>query len=90
MARENSGWGYDRIAGALTNLKVSAQIVGNVLKRHGLAPAPKRSQNTTWREFMAAHMAVLVGADFFGGGIGPGEAWPPIACSSSCIWKAGT
>jgi hypothetical protein len=28
---------------------------------------PKRSQNTTWREFIAAHMAVLVGADFFGG-----------------------
>jgi putative transposase len=67
MARENSGWGYDRIAGALTNLgyKVSAQTVGNVLKRHGLAPAPKRSQNTTWREFIAAHMAVLLGADFF-------------------------
>jgi putative transposase len=67
MARENSGWGYDRIAGALTNLghDVSAQTVGNVLKRHGLAPAPKRSQNTTWREFIAAHMAVLAGADFF-------------------------
>jgi transposase InsO family protein len=67
MARENSGWGYDRIAGALTNLghEVSAQTVGNVLKRHGLAPAPKRSQHTTWREFIAAHMAVLVGADFF-------------------------
>jgi transposase InsO family protein len=67
MARENSGWGYDRIAGALTNLghEVSAQTVGNVLKRHGLVPAPKRSQNTTWREFIAAHMAVLVGVDFF-------------------------
>ena len=67
MARENSGWGYDRMAGALTNLghDVSAQTVGNVLKRHGLAPAPKRSQNTTWREFIAAHMAVLAGADFF-------------------------
>jgi hypothetical protein len=36
-----------------------------VLKRHGLASAPKRSQNTTWREFIAAHMAVLVGTDFF-------------------------
>src|SRR5215472_13313538 len=50
MARENSSWGYDRIAGALANLghRVSDQTIGNVLKRHGIAPAPKRSQNTTW------------------------------------------
>src|SRR5215472_17584308 len=49
MARENSGWGYDRIAGALANLghEISAQAIGNVLKRHGILPAPKRSQNTT-------------------------------------------
>src|SRR5438270_1589902 len=35
MARENSGWGYDRIAGALKNLghNVSDQTVGNVLRR---------------------------------------------------------
>src|SRR4051794_19205880 len=35
MARENSGWGYDRIAGALKNLghDVSDQTVGNVLRR---------------------------------------------------------
>jgi len=45
MARENSGWGYDRIAGALSNLgrKISDQTVGNILHRHGIAPAPKRS-----------------------------------------------
>src|SRR5215472_2624612 len=44
MAKENSGWGYDRIAGALANLgyTVSDETVGNVLKRHGIAPAPKR------------------------------------------------
>ena len=66
MARENSGWGYDRIVGALANLghKVSAQTVGNILKRHGMAPAPKRSQNTTWKDFIAAHLAVLAGTDF--------------------------
>ena len=67
MARENSGWGYDRIAGALTNLghNVSDQTVGNVLRRHGIAPAPKRSQTTAWKDFIAAHMAVLAGMDFF-------------------------
>jgi hypothetical protein len=66
MARENSTWGYDRIAGALANLghNVSDQTVGNVLKRRGIAPAPKRIQNTTWKDFIAAHMAVLAGTDF--------------------------
>src|SRR6202051_4735060 len=41
MARENSGWGYDRIVGALANLGywVSDQTVKNILRRHGIAPA---------------------------------------------------
>ena len=67
MAQENTGWGYDRIAGALANLghHVSDQTIGNVLKRHGIAPAPKRSQVTSWKDFIAAHLAVLAGADFF-------------------------
>ena len=67
MARENAGWGYDRIVGALANLghHVSDQTVGNILRRHGIAPAPKRSQITTWKDFLAAHMNVLAGCDFF-------------------------
>jgi len=67
FARENSGWGYDRIVGALGNLghPVSDQTVGNILRRYGIQPAPKRSQNTTWRDFIASHMAVLAGTDFF-------------------------
>jgi hypothetical protein len=49
LARENSGWGYDRIVGALANLghPVSDQTVGNTLKRYGIAPAPQRKQKTT-------------------------------------------
>jgi putative transposase len=67
LARENSGWGYDRIVGALANLGicVSDQSIGNILRRHGLAPAPKRSQTTTWSEFIRRHMDVLAGTDFF-------------------------
>src|SRR4051794_13698548 len=67
MARENSGWGYDRIAGALANLghAVSDQTVGHVLRRHGIVPAPKRSQTTAWKDFIASHMGVLAGMDFF-------------------------
>jgi hypothetical protein len=67
MAKENTGWGYDRIVGALANLshRLSDQTVGNILRRHGIPPAPKRSQITSWRDFIAAHMNVLAGADFF-------------------------
>jgi hypothetical protein len=67
MARENSDWGYDRIVGALANLghRVSDQTVANVLRRYGIAPAPKRCQKTTWKEFISVHMAALAGVDFF-------------------------
>ena len=44
---------------------MSDQTVGNILRRHGIAPAPKRSQITTWKDFLAAHMNVLAGCDFF-------------------------
>jgi hypothetical protein len=52
MARENRSWGYDRIVGALGNLahNVSDQTVGNVLRRHGLPPAPQRTRTATWAE----------------------------------------
>src|SRR5215470_14302559 len=67
LARENSGWGYDRIVGAMANLghPLTDQTVGNILRRHGIPPAPKRSQTTTWREFIRRHMDILSGADFF-------------------------
>ena len=44
VASENRDWGYDRIAGALANLgyEISDQTVGNVMRRHGLPPAPER------------------------------------------------
>ena len=67
MAQENRSWGYDRIVGALANLglTVSDQTVGNVLKRHGIPPAPERKTTTTWKEFIRTHMDVLVATDFF-------------------------
>jgi hypothetical protein len=64
IARENSGWGYDRIAEALGH-RVSDQTVGNILRRHGIAPSPKRSQNTSWMDFIRSQMAVLAGVNFF-------------------------
>ena len=67
MASENPGWGYDRIAGALANLgyEISDQTVGNVLRRHGLPPAPERKRTTSWTDFIRAHMELLAGTDFF-------------------------
>ena len=67
FATDNPRWGYDRIVGALGNLghKVSDQTVGNVLKRHGIPPAPERKKTTTWKEFIRSHMDVLAATDFF-------------------------
>jgi putative transposase len=67
MARENRSWGDDRIVGALANLghTISDQTVGNILKRHGLPPAPERRTTTTWKEFIRTHMDMLVATDFF-------------------------
>src|SRR5271169_2988342 len=52
---------------ALANLAhvVSDQTVGNVLRRNGMAPAPQRSQTTTWKDFIRTHLDVLAGTDFF-------------------------
>jgi hypothetical protein len=67
MAKENPGWGYDGIVGALANLGflLSDQKVGNILRRHGLSPAPKRKQAISWKDFIRSHREVLVGTDFF-------------------------
>jgi len=66
MARENPSWGYDRIQGALANLghKISDQTVGNILKEHGIEPAPDRKRQTTWKTFIKAHWDVLASIDF--------------------------
>jgi hypothetical protein len=42
MARENPDWGYTRIVGALSNLghNLARGTVANILKRHGVEPAP--------------------------------------------------
>ncbi len=65
MARENPGWGYCRIQGALKNLehRVAESTVRNVIKEHGILPAPQRP--TSWRGFLKAHLGQVVATDFF-------------------------
>src|SRR5262245_47689266 len=68
MAKENPSWGYDRIVGALANLghRLSDQTVGNVLRRHGISPAPKRKQTVSWKDLIiGSQRDTLVGMDFF-------------------------
>jgi hypothetical protein len=67
MTKENPGWGYDRIVGAMANLgfKLSDPTVANILCRHDIPPAPKRKQATSWTDFIRAHKAVLAATDFF-------------------------
>ena len=67
FAEENTGWGYDRIVGALSNpgYEVCDQTVGNILKRNGIPPVPSRTQDTTWASFIKKHQNVIAACDFF-------------------------
>jgi transposase InsO family protein len=67
MARENASWGYDRIQGALANLGhiIAPNTVKNILKRHGVDPAPEREKRTSWTTFLKSHWDVMAATDFF-------------------------
>jgi putative transposase len=67
MAEENRDWGYRRIQGALFNLghELARSTIAEILKRHGIEPAPERSRKTTWKEFLTRHWELIVAADFF-------------------------
>ncbi len=67
LAGGNHSWGYRRLTGALANLghKISHQTVANILKRHGVAPAPERGKGLSWGEFIRSHREVLAAVDFF-------------------------
>ena len=67
LARDNPAWGYRKIAGALHGLDhaLSHQTVKNILDEHGIDPAPKRKNTTSWSDFIKSHADCLLVTDFF-------------------------
>ncbi|MFD4976749.1 integrase core domain-containing protein [Streptomyces sp. NPDC058424] len=66
LARENASWGYRRIHGELAALgiKVAASTVWEILREHGIPPAPER-QSTTWADFLRSQAEALLACDLF-------------------------
>jgi putative transposase len=66
LARENGGWGYRRIHGELAALgiTIAPSTVWEILKRHGIEPAPQR-EGTTWAAFLRRQAHAIVACDFF-------------------------
>jgi putative transposase len=53
MAQENRDWGYRRIQGALANLghQCARSTIADILRRHGIEPAPERNRKRLGRNF---------------------------------------
>ncbi|MEU6325450.1 integrase core domain-containing protein [Streptomyces sp. NPDC047009] len=66
LARWNTSWGYRRVHGELAALgiKVAASTVWEILKKHGIPPAPER-QSTTWADFLRSQAEALLACDLF-------------------------
>jgi putative transposase len=65
LARENPTWGYRRIHGLCRlGYGIGASTVWTILRRAGVAPAPKRSA-VSWRQFLRAQANGVLAVDFF-------------------------
>ncbi|WP_055555162.1 integrase core domain-containing protein [Streptomyces sp. NBRC 110028] len=66
LARENISWGYRRIHGELAALgiEVGASTAWEILREHGIPPAPER-QSTTWADFLRGQAEALLACDLF-------------------------
>lgn len=66
LARENSSWGYRRIHGelAVLGIKVAPSTVWEILRAHGIEPAPERNRQT-WAAFLRAQAHAILACDFF-------------------------
>ena len=67
MANENPRWGYTTIRGALFHVghDIARETVRNILKEHGIVPAPERRKRTPWSTFLKSHWECISAADLF-------------------------
>jgi hypothetical protein len=100
IAKEVPGAGYTDILNRIRNVGItedqaSRTTIANILKRHGIEPAPERRKGGSWWTFLKAHWQGLAAAT---------SPWwrslilatwkPTTACSSwtsnraPCIWRA--
>jgi putative transposase len=66
LARENTCWGYGKIAGELIKLGItlSESTIRNVLHHHGIVPAPVRAGAIGWRHLMNHYKSQILACDF--------------------------
>jgi putative transposase len=66
LARENSSWGYRRIHGelAVLGIKVAPSTVWEILRAHGIEPAPEHDRQT-WAAFLCSQAHAILACDFF-------------------------
>jgi putative transposase len=65
LARENPGWGYQRISGELAGAGIRPpSTVRDILKRAGLDPAPRRT-GPSWSQFLKAQAEGILACDLF-------------------------
>jgi hypothetical protein len=66
MAAGNEHWGYRRIAGELAGLgiAVAPSTVWEILKRHGIDPAPRRA-GPGWAQFLRSQAEAILALDLF-------------------------
>ena len=66
LADNESNWGYTSLRYRPRNLgyRVSRSTIADVLREHGVAPAPTRRRRMSWSTFMKAHWPTLAAMDF--------------------------
>ncbi|MEQ9059875.1 MAG: integrase core domain-containing protein [Gammaproteobacteria bacterium] len=67
VARDNPGWGYTRIRGALYNLghDLGRNTIKRILLDNGIDPAPLRDETLSWKTFLNTHWGAISATDFF-------------------------